>query len=469
LYSPERIWAFRETSTVYWRGILLEFFRRKLEEQGWSKNFILAVKNSGWLSLDCILRSGVGLFVSAFVARYLGPTEFGLLSFATAFVFVFGAIAALGMESVAVREMVRCPAEQEEIVANVFILRLASGFAAFLAAIGLIILLRPGESQTHWLVGISAAGMVFQAFDALTYRFYAQLQAKHVVLAKNISFLLISATKLCLVLVVHAPLIAFAWAGLVEVILGCVGLVIIYRQNVVHVSWRWNSERSQRLAKDSWPLVISGIALFVQARIDQLMLAEMAGMGGLGQYSAALRLVEGVSILAIIIKNSVFPSIIRARSTNAEIYFERLLNMYRCMMILFLLVAVPVMLFARPIVALVYGDKYREAGVLLPIMMLRLFFTYFGVARGIFITNENMFRYSLITTISGVLVNILLNCVLVPKFGGMGAVWSMVVSFAVTGFIVDIFNRSARTNLLLMLKGIITPWKMSLGRTNNIQ
>jgi O-antigen/teichoic acid export membrane protein len=413
------------------------------------------------LFLDYLVRFGVGLFVSGCVARYLGPLQFGLLSFATSFVFVFGAIASLGMENVAIREIVRCPDVQEEIVANVFFLRLASGFAAFLAAIVLIILLRPGETQTHWLVGISAAGMLFQAFDALTYRFYAQLQAMHVVKAKNFSFLVISTIKVGLV-IGHAPLTAFAWAGLGEVILGCIGLTIIYQRKIPHVNWRFDLKTSRRLTKDSWPLVVSGIALFVQARIDQLMLAEMAGMAALGQYSAALRLVEGFNILPVIITNSVFPSVTRARKDKFEIYDERMLNIYRCMFILFLLIATPVTLFAKKIVAIVYGHNYREAGTLLPIMMLRLFFTCFGVARGIYIANENLFRYSLLTTTCGSFVNIFMNYLLIPRFAAIGAVWSMILSFAVMVFLIDFFPAPLRKNLGLMVKGMMTPWKIEI-------
>jgi len=63
------------------------------------------VGNIGWLLFDRILRMGVGFFVVAWVARYLGPEQFGLLEYSLAFIWLFSAVAMLGLDIIVVRDV----------------------------------------------------------------------------------------------------------------------------------------------------------------------------------------------------------------------------------------------------------------------------------------------------------------------------------------------------------------------------
>ena len=85
------------------------------------------IANTGWLFADSILRMGVGMFVGVWIARYLGPQQFGVLSYAMAFVALFSAVATLGLDSIVIREVLRNPASANEIMGSAFILKLAGG------------------------------------------------------------------------------------------------------------------------------------------------------------------------------------------------------------------------------------------------------------------------------------------------------------------------------------------------------
>ncbi|MCR4321033.1 MAG: oligosaccharide flippase family protein, partial [Candidatus Brocadiaceae bacterium] len=135
--------------------------------------------NTGWLFADRILRMGVGLFVGVWVARYLGPEQFGLYSYALAFVSLFGAFATLGLDGIVVRDIVRDPACKYETLGTAFVLKLIGGSLTFLLVIIAISLLRPHDRLTHWLVGITAVGMIFQAFDTIDFWFQSQVKSKY--------------------------------------------------------------------------------------------------------------------------------------------------------------------------------------------------------------------------------------------------------------------------------------------------
>ena len=209
------------------------------------------ISNIGWLFADRVLRMGVGLIVTAWVARYLGPQQFGLFNYAGAFVSLFGVLATLGLDQIVVRDMVRDPSCKDETLGTAFVLKLSGGILTILVTTGTIFLLRPDDQLTHWLVGITAAGTIFDAFNTIDFWFQLQVKSKYTVIAKNTAFILVTLIRITL-LQMQAPLIAFAWALLAENALGAVGLAIAYKvKGQSLLAWRASLLRAKTLLKES--------------------------------------------------------------------------------------------------------------------------------------------------------------------------------------------------------------------------
>lgn len=418
--------------------------------------------NTTWLLADRIVRLGLGLYLNIRLARYLGPQQFGLLNYATAFVTLFIPIATLSLDSLVIRDLVRNPQHKLETLGAVLALRLAAAISAVFLAFGLILLLRPNDSLVYWLIGITAAGMLFQTFDTIDLWFQSQLQSRLTVYAKNSAFLLLTVAKLVMIKM-GAPLIAFAWASTAELFVGAVGLFIAYQSQGASLrQWRINPQRAARLLIECWPLALSGFAAYLQAKADQVLIGDLLGDAELGQYSVALRLVEVFGFIPIIIQSSVAPVVTRAKDQGDKRYYQVLLNIYRLMFVLFALIATPLFLFSTPLVTMLFGHEYLAAGRLLPLFSLRLLFTNFGVAKNLFVVNNGLFRYSLIATMIGAAVNLALNFLLIPSYGSPGAIVAMISSFLVSVFLIDLFYPEARRNLRMMVKAIFTPWKLRL-------
>ena len=128
------------------------------------------------------------------------------------------------------RDLVRYPEKKNEILGSVFALKLTGGGVALLLAFAVIWFLQPGDTKIHWMVGIIAAGMVFQAFDVADLLFQAKVQSRFTVVAKNTAFLVLAAVKVCLILR-QADVVAFAWAGTAEIALGALGLFVAFQLN----------------------------------------------------------------------------------------------------------------------------------------------------------------------------------------------------------------------------------------------
>ncbi|MDX8126520.1 flippase [Methylomonas sp. OY6] len=445
------------TTDLSWIKFLPKFISNRLIGRS---ELQLIVANTSWLFIDKIIRMGVGLFVGVWVARYLGPEQFGLWSYAIAFTSLFSAFASFGIDSIVVRELVKNPERQNELLGTAFVLKLIGGTLTLLIAIVAILLLRNGDTLTLWMVAISAAGFIFQSFNVIEFYFQARVRSKYTVLAASSAFIFVTIVKVILILS-FAPLILFAWVGLIEVGLTSLFLIVSYKKDHNNIcSWSCNKSTAISLMKNGWPLVFSSLAIMIQARVDQVMLGDMIGNAEVGQYSAAMRLIEVFSFLPTIIVSTLSPYITKAKLISETLYHERLLEIYRLMFILFLVVAIPIYFWGGEFVLFVFGDEYKRAGGLLSLFAIRLFFANFGVAKSLFTVNESLFKYALITAVIGAIVNILGNYLLIPYYGAEGAIISTIISFSITIFMVDLFYTPTRLNFYLMVYAVFIPYKL---------
>ncbi|MDN3510998.1 MAG: flippase [Candidatus Jettenia sp. CY-1] len=437
---------------------LPSFVRVRLEGRVNLQN-ILA--NTGWLFIDKILRMGVGLFVGVWIARYLGPEQFGLFNYAVAFVMLFSAIATLGLDGIVVRDIVREPSKKNEILGTTFVLRLIGGSIAFLLSVVVISLIRSQDAFIKWLIGIIAAGMIFQAFDTIDFWFQSQVKSKYTVYAKNTAFLLIAFVKVVLISV-KASLLAFAWAGLAEVIIGSVALVVIYRINKQYIkAWRSSIFLARRLLKDSWPLILSSIMIMIYMRIDQIMLGNMVGDKEVGLYSAAVRLAEVWYFIPVSIVSSIFPNIVEAKQISESFFYEKLQKLYNVMVFLAYIVAIPTTFLSNLAIKLLYGEAYGKAGALLSVLVWASLFVNLGVARSSFLTTMNWTKAHFLTVFLGCLINVILNYFLIPVYEGMGAAISTCIAYWFAAHGACFFYKPLHKTGFMLTKAIIYPriWK----------
>ncbi|GIL20968.1 MAG: flippase [Candidatus Jettenia sp.] len=430
---------------------LPSFVRVRLEGRVNLQN-ILA--NTGWLFIDKILRMGVGLFVGVWIARYLGPEQFGLYSYAIAFVSLFGAFATLGLDGIVVRDIVRYPSCKDEILGTAFILKLVGGMLTFLLITGTIFFLHPHDNLIHWLAGIIAFGMIFQSFDTIDFWFQSQVQSKYTVYAKNAAFLLIALLKVVLILI-RAPLIAFAFAGLAEIIFSAVGLTIACKlYGYTPKIWWWSFSWGKKLLRDSWPLILAGFSIAIYMKIDQVMLGEMVGHESVGIYSAAIRISEIWYFIPTAIVSSVFPSIIRARSVDEKLYYRRLQKLFSLMTALALTIAILMTFLSKTVIILFFGKSFEASGSILSIHIWASLFVFLGVAQSPWDLAENLTRLSLMRTIVGAIINIVLNFILIPLFSIIGAAIATIISYAFSAYISNLFNGKTRPIFFYQTKSV---------------
>ena len=414
--------------------------------------------NSGWLFLDKLVRIGIGLVVGVWLARYLGPERFGQFNFAIAFVALFSPIAILGLDALVVRELVSRPESRQEILGSAFALKLVGGLVAFALALLAILAFHAGDRASQWLVGVIAAGMIFQAFDVADLWFQSKVQSRLSVWAKNGAFLTLTIAKVWLILS-EAELMAFAWVSTAELALGALGLVIAFRSN----GNRWLDLRptwatAQRLMRESWPLFLSSLGAMLYMRVDQVMLAEMVGQREVGLYSAAVRLSEVWYLVPPVLVSSVMPFLTEARSRSEPVYYQRLQQLLTLLVRASLVVAIPVSLCATPLMSLLFGSAYAASGSILAVHIWSVIFVFMGAGTSPWIINERLTRLALYQTSLGAVLNISLNFWLIPRHGAIGAAIATTASLGISIWLANYFLSGGRRLFWLqtnaMLPGI---------------
>jgi O-antigen/teichoic acid export membrane protein len=283
-----------------------------------------------------------------------------------------------------------------------------------------ISLLNPNESLTRWLVGIIAASTIFQSFETINFWFQSQVQSKYTVVAKNSVSLLIAGLRIAMIQL-QAPLIAFAWVRLGEVALSGVALVLIYQSKGNDFKlWRVSWQRGKQLLQESWPLVLSSLAVYLYSKIDQLMLGSL-NKTELGYYAVAVKISEICDFLPVIIASSIFPKLALLREQDYSEYIKKFQIYSDAMLLLWLVVALPVSLLAPFIVHILYGEQYAASASVLAVYVWAQFGSNFGVARNTYFALEGQLRYGLYLTVVGSIFNIVLNSLLIPKYGAFGA------------------------------------------------
>jgi len=428
-----------------------------LSHQGFQKYF----KNSSWLLVEKVFRMMVGFIVISWLAKYLGPSDFGTYNYIQSFVALFIGFATFGLDTILVRELIKSPSQTDTLLGTVFILRIIGG----LTAIGIIyfavdLLSVPVEVGMY--IYVISFSFILQSFNVIDAYFQAHVLSKYIVIINIIGFLISSTLKIYLINV-DANLSSFVYVIVFDNFLLAIGFIYVYKHNKKYLrKWNFNYRLAKNLLRDSWPLIFSSTVLMIQARIDQVMLNSFIGAKEVGFYSTALMIVEAFGFLSVILKQTLLPALINAKKVSEKLYLDRFLNLYRISFLLFILLSSFLFIFGEKIIILFFGSAYQMAGVLLSIYSIRLFFTYMGVARSSYILVENLFRYSLFSMFIGSVSNIIFNYYLIPIYGSIGAIIATIISFTITVFILDAIYVKTRNNFLLMIKAMFSIHKIKI-------
>ena len=432
-----------------WLKFIPAGLRTRIEHR---PHLLKAMSNTGWLFGDHAVRMGVGLIVSVWLARYLGPEQFGLFSYAIAFVALFGAVAGLGLGGIVVRDLVRAPEIANDTLGTSFLLQIIGGLLAFFLVVVAIFITRPDDQLSILMVTVLGFAMVFKSTEVVKYWFESQVQSKYSVWVENSAFLLFACVKVVLILG-QASLMAFVWTLFAEGVVVAAALLGVYVWRGGHLNeWRSSQIRAKTLLKDSWPLIVSGLAVIIYMRIDQIMLGQMLGNESVGIYSAAVRISEVWYFIPMAIVASVFPFLMQNQDQAVFVKnFQRLFDlMFAISFPMTLLIAT----FSSLIIRFMFGVEYQDASSVLSVYAWAILFAFLGVPAGRWYLYADLQKLALVRTTLGAVVNVLLNMVLIPLYGSVGAAYATLVAIVISNVLFNALDGRTRHLFVMQIRAL---------------
>jgi O-antigen/teichoic acid export membrane protein len=410
------------------------------------------ISNTIWVISDKVIRQGLSFFISAWIARYLMPEDYGILSYALAFSALFGAIAGLGIDSILVREIVKKPEDTPILLGTTFILRLITSILGFLITMAILYAMHPDDYRLLLITCLCSVVFVIQAVDVTDPFFQSQVKSKFVIYARNISFAITSIMKVTAI-ILKAPLEVFAWITVAEATIASAMMWFYYKKHQVH-SGKWNFKKSHAgtLLRDSLPMALSNLVIILYMKIDQILLKEMMNDRAVGLYSAAVKLCEIWYFIPMVLCSSIYPGLVKARENNPKLYMETLALLYKGVFWLGVLIAIGVSLLS-PWIILIYGQEFASAAGVLAIYSIATIATYFGIVTSQFLLAENLTKISFYRTFIGLVSNLLLNYLLIPPYGIMGSAVATLISYTIATFGL-LFFRSTAGHMMFAIQSL---------------
>lgn len=424
-----------------------------------SPNLLKIIHNIGWLSGEKLLRMVVSLSIGVYVIRYLGSDNFGKLSYCASLVGMFSVIAKLGLDNIVVRNLVKEEKSKNEILGTAFTLKLISSVITIFL-ITYVAFIVTEDSQISWIIIVIALGLVFNSFDVIDFWFQSQVKSRAIAIIRSVQLILSSIVKLIFIFLGYS-LAPFIWLLMLESLFRAVCMIWVYCQQSRSIFfWKFNFTRAIDMLRDSYPLILSGAMITIYMKVDQIMLGNMANSEAVGNYAAAVRFSEIWYFVPIAICSSVFPAIIRAKQRSKKEYYGKLQQLYDLMAWISLVIAITMTFLSSTLMTNLLGSNYQEAGKILALHIWAGPFVFLGVARSKWLTAENMTQFNFFTTALGTAVNLGLNFILIPNYGGVGAAIATVVSYAVAShFSCIIYPKMFNTGLMLT-KALFIPFRI---------
>ena len=401
-------------------------------------------KNTGWMFGGQFFSLFVSFFVGTWVARYLGPTNFGTVSYILAFVGMFGFIADLGITSTINRELVKNPDQRDELLGVGFGLKILGGSAAFIiTVIGALFL--STTPLIKILVIVYSTIFISQAFNIIIVFFQAKVASQYYVYAQISAIITSSFLKIILILL-GKGIIWLIVIYTLDLVWQAIGYVHIYHKLGFHMrQWKFRADLAKKIWHDSWPLMLSSAAAYIYLRIDQVLIGHMLDTKAVGYYAAAVKIAEIIYFIPGIICASLFPAIINAKKTSALLYHQRLVRLYLLLFLSAIAISLPLSLLSHWVITLLFGESFAPAAQILTIYTWSSVGLFLGTAMSQYLMAENLTKVIFAANIIAMVTNIILNLVLIPKIGLSGAALATLISYFVMPIIVFLHHKFRQT------------------------
>ena len=410
------------------------------------------LKNTSWIMIGRLIQLGLTFVTTMLVTRYLGPSEYGRLTYVFSYIQLFLPICTLGLNDIIVKTLIDNKKETDEIVGTVLGMRIIVSLFSMICSVALVSLIN-NDIQYRNIAILQSLSLLFYSFDSIIYFFQSSLLSKNVGIALSFSYILSSIYKI-VGIVLHKDIMWFAFGMALDyIILGLVLFVVYIKNNhKIVFSRTW----AKALLKKSSYYLISGLLVVIYGKVsDILLLGKLVDETNVGYYSAGVMLCNAWPFILTAIIDAANPIIIDLFNSDKELFKKRIRQLYCAIIYISLFVALGIFVLGDFAINLLYGKEYLPGVVPFKIYAFSTAFSYLGVARIAWMQCNNKTKYEIYIALFGTVVNIVLNYTLIKNYGINGAAIAAVLTQFLTNFVLMLIMKEMRENGKLILDSLL--------------
>jgi len=412
--------------------------------------------NGSWSLANQIVRVGTLALVTIALSRHFGPQAFGALAVGLALVRIFAVIGTFGLDRVVVRRVAAEEAEADAILWTAFRLKLLIAFTSYCALLALIACVDAQNTLLLGIVLLAGGGLLFLSCDVFDYFFQARNRFRLTFIGRTLPTLFATALKLSAI-ILGAPLLVFAALEGIEMALVGAVLFLVYRGCAEPKPKVGRAKGVDRLPLlgEGLPLLLGTLAAMIYMRSDVLLLGRLVGYRAAGLYAAAAQITEGCALFPMAFLPALLPILVEWRRLGEKSYRRQFENLFLGTFLVGALVTVCLTTTAPFVIRALYGTAYTSAAPILAIHAWSAVFLFFSIIQiGYEVTNGLAWLTAARTT-AGAILNVALNCLLIPLYGAVGSAIATVISLACSGFFFNLLNPASRPIFRLQLKALL--------------
>lgn len=410
------------------------------------------LNNAKWIILCKIIQSVIQLFVGMLSARYLGPSNYGLINYAASIVAFAMPLMRLGLSGILVREYVENPDTEGQILGTSMTMNLVSAIACIIGVTTFTAVADSGETTTILVCVLYSMSLLCQAGEMIQYWFQAKLLSKYSSLAMLGSYIAVSVYKIYL-LVAAKSVCWFALSHAVEYGVAALLMMVAYRKNNGQKLSFSLSVAGKMFARSKYYMLSSMMTVAFSSTAGIIM-KLVIGAAENGYYSAAVTCAAVVQFVYSAILDSARPVILESKKQDQRQFEKNMSVLSGVILYLALAQSVAFTVFADLIIRILYGADYAASVPVLQILIWQTAFSYMGAIRNIWILAEEKYNRLWIINLCGAISNIILNLCLIPRWGACGAAVASVLTQIIANFGTGFAMKDIRPVNRLMLAGL---------------
>jgi O-antigen/teichoic acid export membrane protein len=408
------------------------------------------IGNTNWLIFQNIYSMGLSLIVGALSARYLGPSNYGLIGYGASLVNLFTSISQLGIDNVLINEMMKHPEEKGKVLGTALCMRMFSSCVSFVCAMILVVLIEPGNYVLWFITAIQAFAIALRAYELLNEWFLSEMKSKYYVIANMCGQTVVGVWKLVL-LALQASVVWFAASTTVQALVcGSIVITLFLIMRDFKLGFRW--QYAKDIFSRSKHYVFAGIAVSLYTQMDKVMVGRMLGETEVGIYTAAMTIAMLWEFIPTAIFNSSRTMILEAKTRNEEEYREKLKALFFGISVLGILVGIAVQIFGKLAVWILYGEEYMDAVPVLQLLIWSTTFAMIGLARNVWSVAEEKNKYTEYYPICGAIFNLIFNALAIPVWGIFGAALGTLLAQIIVALVAPMLWKDTRPFVKLYLE-----------------